>query len=353
MIGKIWLIKLSLSVCLFVFIIGLFNFIIDPYNQYRVKTFYPIYYENDRFQNAGLLKNHDYDTVVLGTSMSQNLVISDLKKALGFDKVIKLGISGGNANQQSLILKSVLSRDKETKNILWDLDTFIFSNNYISSFPSYLYEDNYFKDYRYLVSLKTVYKSLGVLLTAYTKDINSPGFNYDAMYQFMRPNQKFDSLRLLKSFENSNARKIKNIENEKFKVLKYNFDTLFLDLIKKNKDVNFIIYFPPYSILKFKAMKSQNILDDTLKFKRYIFSELIKHNNVKVYDFQDIKSITHNYKNYRDITHYSMDIDTQIIEYIKQNRHLITKNNMDYKVDNLRDQIENYNIDDFYIYLDK
>ena len=59
---------LSLFVGLFV---GGVNYIVDPFQQYRVKTFYPIAFTNERYQNAGLSKNFEYDSLILGTSRTE------------------------------------------------------------------------------------------------------------------------------------------------------------------------------------------------------------------------------------------------------------------------------------------
>jgi hypothetical protein len=67
--------------------IGGVNYIVDPFQQYRVKTFYPIAFTNQRYQNAGLSKNFEYDSLILGTSMTENFILDEVeKKALeGFE----------------------------------------------------------------------------------------------------------------------------------------------------------------------------------------------------------------------------------------------------------------------------
>ena len=69
-----------------VLFVGGVNYIVDPFQQYRVKTFYPIAFTNERYQNAGLSKNFEYDSLILGTSMTENFILDEVEKKLNFNK---------------------------------------------------------------------------------------------------------------------------------------------------------------------------------------------------------------------------------------------------------------------------
>ena len=90
--------------------IMIINYIVDPFQQYRVKTFYPISFDikDQRYKNAGLSKNFEYDSLILGTSMTENFVIDKTEESLNFNKLIKLSISGGSAREQSTVLKTAI-----------------------------------------------------------------------------------------------------------------------------------------------------------------------------------------------------------------------------------------------------
>lgn len=84
--SKKW-IKILLILCVFgVGFVGGVNYLVDPFQQYRVKTFYPIAFKNERYQNAGLAKNFNYDSLILGTSMTENFLIDKVENDLGFLK---------------------------------------------------------------------------------------------------------------------------------------------------------------------------------------------------------------------------------------------------------------------------
>ena len=71
--AKKWLITLFASVVSVLLVMALTVYIYDPYCYYRIPDDRLIV-NNYRFLNAGIAKNADYDTVILGSSMTQNFI---------------------------------------------------------------------------------------------------------------------------------------------------------------------------------------------------------------------------------------------------------------------------------------
>jgi len=332
-----WIKTSLLMAFLIVFVVGTINYIIDPFHQYRVKTFYPIAYTSklQRYINPGFAKNYDYDSIILGSSMSENFIIPEVKEILNFKKPIKLCISGTSAYEEALTLKTAL-KYKKVKNVLYGLDTFLFWGDINrvrhgkKTFPFYLYDDNILNDYKYLFSLDTLIKSLKILNTIFD-DRKKLIYNYNKMYQWQQtiPISHFSKKYILKKWEN--RQKQKHI-NEDFKHYKKSFDT------------NFIIYFPPYSILAYKLEIEKGIFEESLKFKKYVFEATKNMPNVKIYDFQIAKQITHNLNNYHDLDHYHQRINKWVLEQIKADNFRVTIENIDDFIDKLIKQVNNYRI---------
>jgi hypothetical protein len=320
--------------------IMIINYIVDPFQQYRVKTFYPISFDikDQRYKNAGLSKNFEYD-----------FVIDKTEESLNFNKLIKLSISGGSAREQSTVLKTAIENNKNLKNILWGLDTLSFIGNPDklkygpNSFPFYLYDNNKINDNKYLLSFDTLKKSINILFKVHNEDTN---YDFNTMYQWQhKDEEKFKIEDVYKAWEKRKTDFNKNSTTEqKFNYLKNSFDINFLSLIQNNPQINFIIFFPPYSILTFKTFEEQNQISDILEFKRYIFDSLLSYKNVKMYDFQAEKSVTHNLNNYKDLSHYHQRINYWMIEQIKENKYLVSKENSDSYIENLKKETLEYNI---------
>jgi len=347
--AKIWVFIYILISFSIVTLIGLFNFIVDPFQQYRTKTFYPLIYTNERYRNAGFLKNFQYDGIVLGTSMTENFKIKEVESSLDLDRVLKLSISGASAREQSIVLNSVLDNNKDLKEVLWGLDVFSFIGDKKrlaygkDSFPFYLYDNNIINDYKYLISLDTSKESLLSLLRI-VKPKNHHVSEYNLMHEWQYMHEdEFGRENVIKKWKERKTNfNNKKVDEQRFEVLKESFDFNFKKLIKNTPDIQYIVFFPPYSILAFKAFEEKGVLEDVLRFKSYLYEELSKLDNVKLYDFQIDKNITHEFKNYKDLTHYHQDINTCMSEQIEKENYLINSNNADMNSQRFKNQILNY-----------
>ena len=94
-----------------------------------------------------------------------------------------------------------------------------------------------------------------------------------------------------------------------------NFERDAIGLIAKNPDVTFDIYFPPYSILQFVAMRdaSPATLKIVYDFTAYASQRLAQFPNVRLYDFRAASEVTHDLGNYGDVIHHSPAIDLKVL----------------------------------------
>jgi hypothetical protein len=104
----------------------------------------------------------------------------------------------------------------------------------------------------------------------------------------------------------------------------YNYDAMVrtfesdaIGLIENNPDVQFDIYFAPYSILQFVAMRhaSPATLRIVYDFTAYAFPRLVRYPNVTLHDFRAVKEITHYLNNYADVIHHSPAVDLKVLSW--------------------------------------
>lgn len=349
--NKKWIIIVLILSLLGIAFVGVINYIVDPLQQYRDKTFYPIAFTNERYQNAGLSKNFKYDSLILGTSMTENFVIDEVEKYLDFKKVIKLSVAGGSAKEQSITVQTAIDNNKSLKNVLWGLDTFAFVGETNSlrygenTFPFYLYDNNKFNDYKYILSLDTLRDSIRAIMSNYSDNSEKTIYDYNSMYKWQHPNDENFTLKNV-YLGWKNRKEFINYEKNKqtFRYLKNNFDVNFFSIIKNNPQINFKIFFPPYSILAFKTFEERKLTNDILEFKEYIYNSLLSYDNVKIYDFQSEKNIIYDLNNYKDLYHYHERINTWLLQQIKVNNYLVKKENINEYLDSLKKEIEEYDL---------
>jgi hypothetical protein len=119
-----------------------------------------------------------------------------------------------------------------------------------------------------------------------------------------------------------------------------------IGLIEKYPDVQFDIYFPPYSILQFVAMRdfSPATLQIVYKANSIMLRRLSQFSNVKVYDFREAKEITHDLNNYSDMIHHSPAIDRKVLALIAADKYRVNRAAPEASLERLKSQIEAYRI---------
>jgi len=310
-------------------VIAIFNYIVDPYQQFRKASFYKLPYENGRELNAGLAKNYTFDSVIIGTSMMENFNLEDTKRFLHYKEPIKLTIPGCSIYEQSIILNRALKHQK-IKNIFIGIDFLSYYgaiNRFKhgeSFFPTYLYDDKILNKHKYLFSKDTLERSLQLL---FSNKKDSWLYDYSKMYEWR---SKTDNKNVLKQiykrwmepekFDNEASH---NEKKENFLIDNYRYNLE--PLIQKNPEVLFSILFPPYSVLAHKIYLKRGELHGFMSFKSYLIQSALKYDNIKIYDFQNVDVIIFDLNNYYDLYHYNKRINRWMLEQIDLDRYRVTK----------------------------
>ena len=327
-------------------------FVIDPFQHFREASFYKPVYDHDRtrYLNPGFAKHSDYDTAVIGTSMSMNFRWSHINEALG-GNMVHLGMPGASAAEQELIMGTVL-RAGRAKTILYGLDifTFNFADDFywLDPFPFYLYDESLLNDYRYFAPemLRTAFNVIKENISADNPLKFDREFGYDwgifaeygeetAMAGYRRAYNKLDPASI-----DRDAPPVSH-------TLKRNFDRHILPALKANPDVEFIVFFPPYSYLRWMAYfeRSAFRIDDVLEFKTHVFESLRGLSNVRIFDFHSEKDVVFNLGYYADDVHYSSDISQWIVNSIGAGQYMVTAVTLPGYLHSFKEQMESVDLD--------
>lgn len=332
---------------------GLFDYIVDPLQFYRQAAFYPPSFSAEqRFQNPGLARNYEYDTITIGSSLIENTRPDMVDRILG-GKTVKLAMSAASAYEERRMIELAIQR-KPVKLIIWDLDFASLKGKpdrvltYAGYFPYHLYDEDFSNDYKYLLSTSTARDSL---LACYRLvrgiappfgDLNNLN-TWDGTYVFSS-----EVMQAAWNIElDVQARGIKQYSNydPSLAAMKASFDANVLPPVKNNPDVKFVIYYPPYSILRYRAlyMEDPQLFYDELAIKSYIFQQLKAFPNAVLYDFQNDAGLTHNMNEYKDFTHHSLRYNELIIQAIadRDERYIVTEANLEPGIASLKEQVEN------------
>src|SRR3569832_345570 len=79
------------------------NFVVDPLQLFRPAGFYQPMYSNDsRMQDAGLIESQPFDTVFMGTSLAIHFRQSDIDRTVGVHS-LKLTMQGSSSHEQVFV----------------------------------------------------------------------------------------------------------------------------------------------------------------------------------------------------------------------------------------------------------
>jgi hypothetical protein len=342
------------------------TFVVDPLQIFRpARLFAAMYSQDSRMQDAGLIRSQDFDTVFMGTSLALHFRQSDIDRVLGVHS-LKLSLNGSTSVEQNFVLAAALER--HPKRVLWEMDDWIFhdapgidSNVYL---PADLYRRNPRGVASYLFSGAMARESAWILARS-IPPIEKPVAWLTTGVIFKFPIARVDDINVLRpDFDVAGAYNAKKslaafkyitdpvrsaylADGADYDRMVRNFERDAIDLIAAHPDITFEIYFPPYSILQWVAMRdaSPGTFEQVYKFTAYVSRRLTSFPNVRLYDFREASDVTHDLNNYADVIHHSPMIDLKVLSWLADGKYLVDPSAPTASLDRLKAQMEAYRVD--------
>ncbi|OME90907.1 hypothetical protein BK123_21415 [Paenibacillus lautus] len=337
------LIQFALASLIVALLVGCMTFVLDPFQFYRKATWYaPIFTSEQRYQNPGLARNYPYDTIILGTSMTENFLPSEVGKAMG-GQALKLSMRGSTADEQYKIGSLALQTGK-VKTVLWGLDYFALKNPDEGAddyFPEYLYDDIWWNDYKYWFNY-SAYENFarGIVKTL----MGGTPQNIEYLYNWHNE-VSYGNDQVMNAYDRArNTEYYFSVNEEPIEQVQHHFNTYVLSLVEAYPDVEFIVYYPPYSILRQKLWQDTNPArySNQLEMKTWMFQQLNRYGNTQVYDFQAEVDWTYDFSLFKDLSHHSQDINSRITQAVSQQdaRYKMTPENAATFMERLTKQVD-------------
>lgn len=344
---------------------ALLTFVVDPLQLFRPSRLVAAFFSEDtRVQNAGLIRSQSFDTAFMGTSLAIHFRQSDIDRALRVHS-LKLAMTGSNSRQQAFVLAQALNRG--ARRVIWEMDDFIFVDAADIETDPYLSVDLYRGTAKgiasYLFSAAMAKESLFALLRS-VPPLSDPLTRAAAFLPVKFALADVDDIYALpRDFDvarDYNAKKtlaafayITNPVRSRFLGEGYGYEAMVrhfeqdaVGLIARHPDVTFDVYFPPYSILQFVAMRDAS--PETLKIvtdlTEHVARRLTQLPNVRLHDFRAIKAVTHDLNHYSDVIHHSPVVDTMVLSWLASGEYRVDPSKPTASLDELKAQVEAYRI---------
>ena len=326
--AKRWLTTFFISLLALVTLLCALSFAVDPLFRFRVGN--GKYHLKEGFSHVGLVKNAKYDTIILGSSMTQNFSTEMFSSVLDC-KALLVGIGGVGLDEIISYIEYAQKLGK-VKHFYICADQYLFTTPKQSVTPEYLFSDSILSDLRYLLSYETYFRFLPVSLVLTVADRLGITFPDEVAkkadvnsFTSWDNNFTFSEETVIENYLSGDYKTSSVNKNGIEERVKDSIDRLF-EIVDTSKS-DFTFFFPPYSALWWCDAERDGLIDTYIMAKEYFFEKAAVL-GIEVYDFQT-EDFTLDLDNYKDTTHYSKEINNYMTECFKNKTMLLTKENLE------------------------
>jgi len=339
-IWKRWfLLIVAAVIVVFAMLIALVVYV-DPFFQYHapLKGF-PYLIDNQLSQNPGMAKNWDYDSVILGSSMTVNFNTDWFEELYGL-QTAKLSYNGAYPKDQANIMDIIFENKPDLKHVFLGVDIPAYAAGVEETkypIPEYLYDDNVVNDVSYWLNKD-------VLLNYILRAMADPEDKTDipTMYALWWTDEYFNKQYVLQYYEKPDIVQEEVPADAYISGVEANLAQNICPYIEAHPDTEFTIFYPPYSILFWNNVMRENKLEATLAEYQYVTERLLAYDNVRVFNFQDREDIITDLNHYADYDHYHRDINRYMTECFGDGTSELTHENLSDSIEKMRTLAKNY-----------
>ncbi|MBO4346821.1 MAG: hypothetical protein J5840_04190, partial [Lachnospiraceae bacterium] len=263
---------------------------VDPYFHYHKPLDGKNYILRDqRYLNDGIVKNFDYDAMITGSSMTECFRPSVMDSLWGTTG-IKVPFSGGSFLEVGDLTRTACEANPDLKMVIRGIDCNRFFNTKderdydADSYPTYLYDNNILNDTKYVFSKNAIVEAALILIQ---RGEASHYSSFDT-YSNWSGDYRFGKDEVLKSYSREAVTPAESqlpLTDEEKQIMYENITANITDIADEYPNVEFYLYYTPYSIYYIDYYKRLGELDKQIEAEKYITSLLLEHENIHVYSF--------------------------------------------------------------------
>ena len=312
---------LTMALAFFILLVALVVYV-DPFFHYhRPIAGFPYLVDNQLSQNPGMAEHMEYDSVILGSSMTVNFQTTWFKELMDLNTV-KLSYSSAFPKDQANIMDVIFKSDNQVKKVFLGIDVITYTGGVEETkypLPEYLYDDNVLNDIQYVLNKD-------VILNYILRPIADPEpTDLSNVYASWWTQEYYSEEWVLHNYTAPAAVAEETPVDEYALAAEKNLSANICPYIEANPETEFVIFFPPYSILFWNDVQLENHLDATLEEYRYIANRLNAYDNVEVYFFPDREEIICDLNHYADYSHYHPDFNRYMAECFANKTNRVAK----------------------------
>lgn len=318
---------------------------VDPFFQYHepLKGF-PYVVDHQINQNPGMARNMEYDSVILGSSMTVNFNTNWFEELLGLN-TLKLSYSGAFPKDQANIMDIVFNSGQQVKAAFLGIDVITYTGGVEETkypIPEYLYDDSVWNDISYVLNKD-------VLLQYILRPIADPEkTDLATVYASWWTDEYYNKQWVMHNYEAPTPAEEAADPESYVQNVKINMDVNICPYIEANPDTEFYVFYPPYSILFWNDVLVENHMEATMREYEYITERLLEYDNVRVFFFPNQEWIICDLNNYADYSHYHPNINRYMTECFVDGTCEVTEENLGEELEKMRKIVANYDFEELF-----
>lgn len=309
--------------------------VFDPFFQYHkpLKGLKAVLTDKE-YQCVGSLKTFDYDSVIAGSSVSENYNNGWFDQGFGCKSIKAIRSYGATADLCYLL--DIAFEHQDLKYVFYNLDPSALEADPETTYeltgcPMYLYDDNYVNDVRYWLNKGVLMEKIPYLIA------NSLMGDYDENNSYNWAQWKeFNSDMILGLYIRKPSVSEMKPRDYYEDLLRKNLDML-TDRITAHPETEFYIFVPPYSMLWWDNIYREGDTETYLYNMEQAMKTLLAYENVKMFYFQNDREIITDLENYMDILHFSPEINRYICDSLIAGKRQVNSENYAEEIRSMRD----------------
>ncbi len=330
---------------------GLLTVYIDPFFHYhKPVAWFPYVVDDQVDMNPGLARHMDYDSVLLGSSMTVAFDTSKFGEMMGLSTQ-KLSYNGAYPKDQSNIMDILFAakaadtpgRTSSVDRVFLGIDELNYSSDTEQTkYPitEYLYNTSVLDDTSYIFN-KTVLLDYILKPMVDREDQSDWNMIYKMWWQPQHYNLANVRLYYTPADEIADTTPVEAY----LEGIEKNLSVNIIPYIEAHPDTEFTVFYPPYSILYWYDAKRQSQIDTIVAKYNYMTKRLLEYDNVDVFFFQNREEIICNFDNYADYTHYSPEVCDWMVKCFANGDNQVTLENLDDELSLLEHLAKDYDYD--------
>lgn len=303
-------------------------FTVDPFFHYHMPWFGMKPVVNDEIhQNPGLADHATYDSIIIGSSMSENFDAKWFNEAYDI-QTLKLNYSGSTSENLRISVEiAQKAKSNRLKYVFGNIDLIVLTRDFSETrfpLPQYLYDDYIYNDVYYLLNKDVLFGNVWTMWNG-NKGGNVEPLEKAYMW-YGTYKDDFSKEKVLNEIAIPDD--IGYVEQKK-PVISDNV----IGAVRKIKkfvldypNTTFKFFYSPYSIAHwFNSYQYGDFFTD-VSILEYSMRELLECENIELYFPTDYEMIT-DLDSYKDTEHYDMEIQYQIFEEMRDGKNQLTKDN--------------------------